>query len=191
MSRLYAVHRAWHMQGCRKIDLAGLGGQDEEPAALVQTVLVRLRVKTGCRDTEANGCDSVTRWLYGEIAPAQCYIPSSPVFRSLREENCYEFKASLSYTDLNHGAYNKLCNHSLGVRGGAAARHCLGKRLILNLALFFLAEEASCSLLGSNLPELPSSLQNVDRTTTLSVGRCEQMGEPAGADGTCLWQGLE
>lgn len=46
MSRLYAVHRAWHMQGCRKIDLARLGGQDEETAALVQTVLNLCEVKS-------------------------------------------------------------------------------------------------------------------------------------------------
>lgn len=114
-------------------------------------MLVRLRVKTGCRDTETNGCDSVTRWLYRERQPqpGATYLQVQ-VFRSLREEDCCEFEASLSYTDLNHWTSNKLCNHSLGVRSGAAARCCLrvGERLgDFELSpLFFLGEEASWSL---------------------------------------------
>lgn len=82
----------------------------------------------------------------GKTAPAWCYIPPSPVLRSLREEDGCEFEASLSPTDLNHWTYNL----SLGVRGGAAARYCLGvgERLCdFELSpLFFLREEASCSL---------------------------------------------
>lgn len=77
--------------------------------------------------------------VQGKTASAWCYIPTSPVFRSLREEDCCEFKASLSHTDLNHWTYNKLYNLSLELRGGAAARHCLGVGedcVILNLAFF-------------------------------------------------------
>lgn len=96
-------------------------------------------MKTGCRDTETNGCDSVTRWLYGERQPqpGATYLQVQ-VFWSLREEDCCEFEASLSYTDLNHWASNKLCNYSLGVRSGTVARSCLGSGkgyVILNLAL--------------------------------------------------------